>query len=214
MFQTDQPTAVSALPTPASAGTPGFFTGGNPVSGQPATLVDADWLNMLQTELINVVAAGGLTPSKTTYTQVRDAIKELIQGGAGVSPVVGLVRNLSMVVSSASANATLTADEIVTGSALGGLKYTLGAFNKTVNLATTGPGGMDTGAAPVSGFVALYAIYNPTTSTAALLATNASTLQGNVYGGSNMPTGYTASALVSFWSTNASGQFAAGCQRG
>ncbi|MFL9907359.1 gp53-like domain-containing protein [Paraburkholderia sp. RL17-337-BIB-A] len=79
MFPTDQPTAVSTLPTPASAGTPGFFTGGNPAGGQPATLVDADWLNMLQQELLNIVTAGGLTPSKTTYNQVLSAIKRIGQ---------------------------------------------------------------------------------------------------------------------------------------
>lgn len=79
MFQVDQPTAVSSLPTPAAAGTPGYFTNGNPVAGIPATVLEADFMNMLQQELLNVVAAGGLTPSKTTYTQVRDAIKRIVQ---------------------------------------------------------------------------------------------------------------------------------------
>jgi hypothetical protein len=67
--------------------------------------------------------------------------------------------------------------------------------------------------APVSGYVALYAIYNPTTATAALLAQNASTLKPNVYGGANMPAGYTASALLAVWPTNGSGQFVVGYQR-
>jgi hypothetical protein len=130
-----------------------------------------------------------------------------------VSGVVGQVRNLVMSVATASATATLTADEIIVETALGGLRYCLPSFSKTINLATTGAGGMDTGTAPVSGFVALYAIYNPTTAAAALLATNAtSTVQPNVYGGANMPSGYTASALVSVWPTNASSQFAVGTQ--
>jgi hypothetical protein len=118
--------------------------------------------------------------------------------------IIGGVRNLVMTVATASATATVTADEIIVGSALGGLKYTLASFSKTINLATTGAGGMDTGTAPASGFVALYAIFNPATATAALLATNAATLQGNVYGGANMPAGFTASALVSVVPTNAS----------
>ena len=131
-----------------------------------------------------------------------------------VSGVVGTVRNLKMSVAAASASATLTADEIVVESALGGLRYCLASFNKTINLATTGAGGMDTGSAPVSGYVALYAIYNPTTQTSALLAVNAtSSAAPNVYGGANMPSGYTASALVSVWPTNGSGQFIAGYQR-
>lgn len=131
-----------------------------------------------------------------------------------VSGVVGTVRNLKMSVSAASASATMTADEIVVESALGGLRYCLANFNKTVNLATTGAGGMDTGTAPVSGYVALYAIYNPTTSTAALLATNATSAAApHIYGGANMPSGYTASALVSVWPTNGSSQFVQGGQR-
>jgi len=131
-----------------------------------------------------------------------------------VAGVVGSVRNLVMSVTTASASATLTADEIVVETALGGLRYCLPSFSKTINLATTGAGGMDTGSAPVSGFVALYAIYNPTTGTAALLATNAtSAIAPNVYGGANMPSGYTASALVSVWPTNSSSQFVQGLQR-
>jgi hypothetical protein len=139
-------------------------------------------------------------------------------GGAGwsaafVSGTVGQSRNLSMNVATAAATATLTADEIVVGTALGGHKYVLGSFSKTINLATNGAGGMDTGTAPVSGYVALYAIYNPTTQTSALLATNAtSTIAPNVYGGANMPSGYTASALVSVWPTNGINQFNVGMQ--
>ncbi|WP_230946043.1 hypothetical protein [Burkholderia vietnamiensis] len=130
-----------------------------------------------------------------------------------VSGVVGSVRNLAMSVAAASTSATLTADEIIVESALGGLRYCLANFNKTINLATTGAGGMDTGSAPASGYVALYAIYNPTTQTSALLAKNAtSAVQPNVYGGANMPTGYTASALVSVWPTNGSGQLVVGHQ--
>jgi len=127
--------------------------------------------------------------------------------------VVGQARNVAMSVTAASSTATLTADEIVVGTALGGQKYLLKQFSKTINLATTGAGGMDTGTAPVSGFVALYAIYNPTTGASALLATNATAAAApNVYGGANMPSGYTASALVSVWPTNASSQFSIGYQ--
>ncbi|MBJ9658372.1 phage tail protein [Burkholderia multivorans] len=120
-----------------------------------------------------------------------------------------------MSVTAASSTATLNADEIIVGSSLGGQKYLLKQFSKTINLGTTGAGGMDTGSAPASGFVALYAIYNPTTGASALLATNAtSTVAPNVYGGANMPSGYTASALVSVWGTNASGQLVTGSQNG
>jgi hypothetical protein len=124
-----------------------------------------------------------------------------------VAGVVGSVRNLKMYVSAASATATLTADEIVVETALGGLRYCLPNFSKTINLGTTGAGGLDTGTA-ASAYVAVYAIYNPTTSTPALLATVAtSAVAPSVYGGANMPAGYTASALLAVVVTNASAQF-------
>jgi hypothetical protein len=131
-----------------------------------------------------------------------------------MAAVVGGVRSAKMTVAAASATATLTADEVAVKTALGGAAWLLSSFSNAINLASTGVGGMDTGTAPVSGFVAIYAIYNPTTATSALLAVNATTArQPEVYGGANMPAGYTASALVSVWRTNASGQFVVGGQR-
>lgn len=129
--------------------------------------------------------------------------------------VVGSSRNAKMLITAASATATFTADEIVVESSLGGLSYRVFSFNKTINLGTTGAGGMDTGTAPVSGFVGIYAIYNPTTGASALLATNATSAAApEVYGGANMPAGYTASALVSVWQTDASRNLVIGFQVG
>jgi hypothetical protein len=207
MYRIDDPSASPILPTPEAALTEGYWTEGNPGSGTQATLERASWFNMVQEELRAIPVAAGLTPSKTTYNQILTALK------ACFAPVVGSVRNLAMSVATASTSATLTADEIIVETALSGLPFKLSSFNKTINLATTGAGGTDTGTAPVSGYVALYAIYNPTTATAALLATNAtSTLAPSVYGGANMPSGYTASALVSVLRTNASSQFVPFCQ--
>ncbi|EKN3637430.1 hypothetical protein OZ698_003997 [Yersinia enterocolitica] len=119
--------------------------------------------------------------------------------------VIGTSRNAKMSVTAASSTATFTADELIVQTALGGLQYKLSNFSKTINLVTTGAGGMDTGAVPANGFVALYAIYNPTTQISALLAVNASSVVApEVYGGSNMPAGYTASALVSVLPTSSS----------
>ncbi|WP_225031819.1 hypothetical protein [Paraburkholderia sp. XV] len=281
MYRIDDATAAATLPPPEAAGTEGYFTEGNPATGTPATNVRGSWLNMLQEELRAIVVAGGQTPSKTTYNQVLQAILTLIGQPTTnrVSGVVGQARNLAMSVAAASTTATLTADEIIVESALGGYRYCIPSFSKTINLATTGAGGMDTGSAPVSGYVALYAIYNPqaavftgsisgttltvssvasgvlavgqyvqgaapgTTITAlgtgtggagtytvsisqtlaasglsagsaALLAANATSAAApNVYGGANMPAGYTASALVSVWPTNASSQFVTGLQK-
>lgn len=128
-------------------------------------------------------------------------------------PIAGSVRNLKCSILAASALASITAEEIIVGVSTSGSRYKLSAFNKTINLASVGAGGMDTGTAPVSGFVAIYAIYNPTTQVSALLATNATiTAQPNIYGGANMPVGYTASALISVWATNGSSQFVVGLQ--
>ncbi|MEX3635943.1 hypothetical protein [Paraburkholderia sp. BR14320] len=82
MFQIDEPSAVPSLPAPAAAGTQGYFSNGNPGTGLPATVVDADFLNMMMMELTNVVTAAGLTPSKTTYNQVVQAIRILVGTGS------------------------------------------------------------------------------------------------------------------------------------
>jgi len=326
MYQIDNSTAVATIPASTAAGTPGYFTDGNPATGVPATIMPAEYQNMLMMEIINVLAAAGITPSKSNFTQLLTAIKAVgrqgviladtgtagayaaantpaltalpasgyiqriniananpgastyapdglapkpiyglglqpLQGGelpvgvavlmylvqAGVNggngawiiveslggasqvapatksqhsiqlaqmaAVVGGIRNGKMSVTAASATATFTADEVAVKSALGGSAWLLNNFSKTINLATTGAGGMDTGTAPVSGFIALYAIYNPATGVGALLATNATSVTPpEVYGGANMPAGYIASALVSTWPSSASGQFVAAYQ--
>lgn len=128
--------------------------------------------------------------------------------------IVGMARNAKMSVTAASSTSTFTADELIVQTTLGGRQYKLSSFNKAINLATTGAGGMDTGTAPSSGWVALYAIYNPTNQASALLAVNATTVTApEVYGGANMPAGYTASALVSVWKTTAASLFDLGAQR-
>ncbi|HDR8944332.1 TPA: hypothetical protein QDA71_001312 [Burkholderia vietnamiensis] len=202
MYRIDDATAATSLPTPEAAGTEGYFTEGNPATGTPATKVRGSWLNMIQEELCAVLAAAGIARSKTNYNQVNSALQKMY------SPVVGAARNLVMSVKSASATATLTADQIVVATALNGQTFALSNFNKTINLATTGAGGMDTGSAPVSGFVGIYAIYNPTTGASALLATNATAAKvPEVYAGGHMPSGYTASALVSVVPDNGAAQF-------
>lgn len=204
MFAIDDLTAVAALPAPEAAGTAGFFTEGNPGLGQAATYVRASWLNMLQQELLNIVTDAGLTPNKTTYNQVLQALKLKYATVPQVAGIVGSARKLRAAVAAASATASFTADEVVVETALGGIRYCLPSFSKTLNLASTGAGGMDAGTAPVSGWVAIYAIYNPTTGVSNVLAANATAAAASeVYSGANMPSGYTASALISVWPTTA-----------
>jgi hypothetical protein len=77
MFRIDNPTASTTLPTVKPVGNPGFFTAGT-VGGQAATIVEADWLNTVQEELMAIIAADALVPSKTTNNQVITAILALI----------------------------------------------------------------------------------------------------------------------------------------
>ena len=130
------------------------------------------------------------------------------------SNVVGLSRNAKMVVAAASASAVFSADEVVVESALGGLAYQLPLVSVAINLATTGAGGMDTGVAPSGGYVGLYLIYNPTSGSVMILATDTtSAVAPEIYGGTHMPSGFTASALVSVWRTDASRLLVIGTQR-
>jgi hypothetical protein len=202
--------ALAQADTAPTTGTPQYATDGNPATNVAATLWPAYAFNTLQDEVYNVIVGAGLTPDRTEWNQLLAAILKLVGQPQNnlVSGVVGQVRNLLMSVAAASATATLKADEIIVESALGGVRYCLPSFNEAINLGTTGAGGMDAGTAPASGYIALYAIFNPTTGAASLLATNAtSAVQPSVYGGANMPAGYTASALVGVWPTNASKQF-------
>jgi hypothetical protein len=81
MYRIDNDTAAASLPTPAAAGTPGYFTEGNPSGGQPATVVDADWANAVQEELMAVVEEAGLTGDKTDNAQLLAALQALFSTG-------------------------------------------------------------------------------------------------------------------------------------
>ncbi|PMQ04151.1 hypothetical protein DyAD56_15800 [Dyella sp. AD56] len=75
MYQIDNSTAAATQPASTGAGTPGFFTDGSPTGGVPATIVPAEWLNAVQQELINIVEAAGLTPTKNLFNQLGLAIQ-------------------------------------------------------------------------------------------------------------------------------------------
>jgi hypothetical protein len=178
------------------------FTDGDPVGGIQATLVTDDWLNDVQEELMSILAAGAVTPVKGTQNQVLRAIRAL---GTGV---VGSTVNLKMTVSTPSATATITADEVVVKSGLAGRTWTIGSFNKLLNLANAGALGMDVGPAPVNGWLAIYAGLNEATgATTAFAQSVGNAFAPAVYGGANAPVGITATALLTVVPTNASAQF-------
>lgn len=71
MHRTDNATSTTVLPPPTAAGP-------NPNSYfQPGTIVDAEWLTMLQEEMISVLVAAGITPNKAVYTQLSAAISAI-----------------------------------------------------------------------------------------------------------------------------------------
>lgn len=75
MFRIDSQGTSATLPTPAAVGpTVGYFTKGDPGNAILPTVVSDDWLNMVQESLMAVILGAGLTPSKTDYNQLRDAI--------------------------------------------------------------------------------------------------------------------------------------------
>lgn len=74
MHRTDHPTAAPVLPTPAPAGTPGFFTEGDPLTATPPTVVGADIMNAIVEELANAITDSGQPLDKGDTTQLSQAI--------------------------------------------------------------------------------------------------------------------------------------------
>ena len=122
--------------------------------------------------------------------------------------VIGASTNVKAHLTAAGTTITFTADEVTLGLSLGGAAIKLGSYSQSLNIATTGAGAMDTGTAPVSGFVCIYAIWG--TNGTSILACNITASSGRIYSGGHMPSGYTYSALIGVWPTNGSSQLVVG----
>lgn len=179
-----------------------------PSSSGPIAIVAAD----IASGQIFEAAYDSALNSGSGGFQITAGITPASGGGGGGTASVGYVLNGRMSVTAASATATFTADVVVPSTALNGTAYSLSSYSQAINLGTTGAGGMDNGSAPASGFVSLYAIYNPGSITTSILAINASTSSGTIYSGTHMPSGYTASALIGVWPTDGSRRFVVGFQ--
>ncbi|HEY2010520.1 MAG TPA: hypothetical protein VGH23_16140 [Rhizomicrobium sp.] len=75
--------AIGSGDTAPVSGTPGEATDGNPATNTPATEWPAYAFNAIQKELINLLAAGGVTPNRSVLTQVATAVQALAAAGAG-----------------------------------------------------------------------------------------------------------------------------------
>lgn len=155
MFQIDNDTAASSLPASTSEGVAGYFTDGNPATGLAATVLPAEFMNMLMMEFINVITEAGLEPSKSDYTQLSQAIPILIAKLATVdwsnvtnAPTDLVSLNTSPSLSGLELNsATPSIDFHFNGDSsdynfrlVNGVDGGLQFVNKTATLLTVGPG--------------------------------------------------------------------------
>lgn len=58
----------------------GKFTEGNPAAGVPATVVTSDWMNDIQENIMAVLLAGGVTPTKGRAADLVDAVRASATG--------------------------------------------------------------------------------------------------------------------------------------
>ncbi len=162
----------------------------------------------------NITTAAGdcavVIPKTTAGTADGWQVISFQRGGAAASfGSTGVARNMRAILTSNGTTVTFAADDVIVSTALNGLSQRLASFSKVLDISTTGAGGMDTGAAPTTGFLAIYAIAK-TDGTQSILGVNAATSTGSIYSGANMPSGYTYSALIAIWPTNATPQLLAG----
>lgn len=91
MQRISAPNTVPALPAADDAGTPGFFSEGNPGGGVQATPVTDDFLNAIQEEMVETITAAGLALSPGDLTQLRQAV-QFFSDQASARASAGLLR--------------------------------------------------------------------------------------------------------------------------
>lgn len=80
MQRIDSEDVSSTLPPPQPEGAVvGYFKDPDPSLGSLGTKITADWLNGIQEEITGVIAEGGLTLDKSSRTQLKDAIVQIVQ---------------------------------------------------------------------------------------------------------------------------------------
>lgn len=131
----------------------------------------------------------------------------------------------------AATNVVFTDDQIAVATAFGGTQYVIPNASLTLNLASVGIGGMDTGTATANSWLAVYAAVNPALLNASLAAGNTYatayaaasgvfatqdiSTTGTLYSGANRPAGYTATSLIGYLRVSATaGQLARTVQVG
>jgi hypothetical protein len=129
MYRIDSDGSVASLPSPAALRTEGYWSKGDPGTGQAATLEDQDWFNTVQESLIAILTAGGIAHSKSEYSRLWQAILRcstfLDTGSANaivVTPPVAIPSSaigfgMSLTVKLAANNTSTTVNMTVSGTA-------------------------------------------------------------------------------------------------
>ncbi|MFH2181175.1 phage tail protein, partial [Citrobacter freundii] len=101
MFHVDNNSAVPVMPAvkPVVSAVTSFFTeGGN---GVPPTYPGPDWFNIIQSELLAVLAAAGITPDKASNVQLLAAMRALFldtsQNGADIQDKALFLQNIGII---------------------------------------------------------------------------------------------------------------------
>lgn len=74
--------AAGSPPSATENTSSGYFTGGNPGTGTPATTPGPYWFHMVTEEILAVLSAASVTPDKTNTGQLAAAISALITSGS------------------------------------------------------------------------------------------------------------------------------------
>ena len=82
MFHLDNNSGVPAMPPVGAvqSSAPRWYTEGG--GGTPASYPGADWYNIIQAELLNLLSAYGINPNKSDFNQLQHAIEEAISQNA------------------------------------------------------------------------------------------------------------------------------------
>lgn len=144
MQRVKRSTAVAALPAPPAGGTPGYFTGGNPSGGVPATVPGYEWFNWIQEEVIAPILGAALALDENNTGQLHEALKRLT--GARVTTktataALTLADAGLVLVDAAAGNVTLT---LPAANALAAVPFRFVRIDATANVVTIAAAGTDT----------------------------------------------------------------------
>lgn len=157
--------------------------------------------------------AGNLVPatilagmlSDVEYNGTQMVVLDPLTSSFGVA---GQVRNLKASLTAAGTSLTVTADEILLETALGGAIYKCANFNQVVSTTAVGIGGVVGAALTASGYAAIYGAFNPTTGAQGAFLVNANAAVGSI--AAAPPAGWIATGLIGFWILNSSTQLIPG----